>query len=399
MQALRLLAGTAFLAVAASAASAQSINLNEVYISELNTDTHEFYELVGPPSASLSGYMLLYVEGDTGTTQGRLKLAQDLSTFSLRPSGYFVIGDTNVTPDITIGSGGPPTANGIENGSATIYLVTTATPAAITALLNTDVRVAAGTTTVLPTLCTIVDIISVTDSGAGDQTFDGSVVVLPDPLFPTSVVPGIFRPCDAPAAWSLNAWLDFDPVATQPILPPTPGAKNVGCPIAPGTSFCEPNTGGVIACPCGNNGAAGKGCENSASTGGAMLNGTGSASTLGDTLVMTATGIASAGPSCLGFNQNLTSILLQGSSLLATGVVFGDGVRCFGGSLKRINVGASSGGTYTFGPGVLAQSTALGDPLVTGNTRYYLVYYRDACASFCPTTNFNATQGYQITWL
>ena len=398
MQALRLLAGTSILAVAASAASAQTISLNEVYISELNTDTHEFYELVGPPSASLAGYMLLYVEGDTGTTQGRLKVAIDLGTYSLRPSGYFVIGDSTLTPDITIGTGGPPTANGIENGTATMYLVTTTNQAAISALVNTDVRVAAGTTTTIPTLATIVDIIAVSDAGAGDQTMDGATVIGPDPLFPTSVVPGIFRPCDAPAAWSLNAWLDFDPLATSPVLPPTPGAKNVGCPIAPGTSFCEPNTGGVIACPCGNNGAAGKGCENSAATGGAQLSGTGSASTLGDTLVMTATGIASAGPSCVGFNQNLTSILLQGTTLLAAGVPFGDGVRCFGGALKRINVGVSSAGTYNFGPGVLAQSTALGDPLVSGDTRYYLVYYRDSCPTFCPSSNFDATQGYMITW-
>ena len=61
-------------------------------------------------------------------------------------------------------------------------------------------------------------------------------------------------------------------------------------------------------------------------------------------------------------------------------------------------MGASSGGIYSFGPGVAVRSASLGDPISAGSSRYYLVYYRDSCSAFCPGFNFNSTNGWRVIW-
>jgi hypothetical protein len=50
---------------------------------------------------------------------------------------------------------------------------------------------------------------------------------------------------------------------------------------------------------------------------------------------------------------------------------------------------------------VRARSTALGDPISAGSTRWYMVYYRDATVlGGCPATStFNATQAREVSWL
>lgn len=172
------------------------------------------------------------------------------------------------------------------------------------------------------------------------------------------------------------------------------------CEGLAGLAICEPGVNGVLSCPCGNAPSGpGRGCDNSLATGGAALSGSGIAQLSSDTLVMSATSIGQAGAFCTGAVTNVTSILLQGTTLLPTGLVFGDGVRCLGGTLKRINTSPSVAGTYQYGPGIAAQSALLGDPLSPGSTRYYLVYYRDACSSFCPSTNFNASNGLKVVWV
>ena len=92
-----------------------------------------------------------------------------------------------------------------------------------------------------------------------------------------------------------------------------------------------------------------------------------------DTLVFTAT----------GETTSATSVLLQGSNELATGVVFGQGVRCAGGQLKRMYLRAASAGAVTLpdfalgDPSISIRSAALGDPIPAGQSRWYSVYYRD----------------------
>ena len=164
-----------------------------------------------------------------------------------------------------------------------------------------------------------------------------------------------------------------------------------GCPNGP-VSHCF-GDGSIVACPCANNGLAGRGCDNSSATGGASLTSTGMISP--DTLVLTQQGEL---PTAL-------SIFLQGSQALGSPVAFGDGLRCAGGSLKRLYVKNAAAGTASApGPGdpsITAQSALLGDPLAPGATRVYQVYYRDPNLAFCPApqgNSFNVGNALRVTW-
>jgi probable HAF family extracellular repeat protein len=166
-------------------------------------------------------------------------------------------------------------------------------------------------------------------------------------------------------------------------------------PVSPMASFCHPGESGVIACPCANPpGASGRGCENSSHSGGAQLAATGVASLAADTLVFTTT---REKPTAL-------TILLQGPGITATGVAFGQGVRCVSGGLKRLYVKTASAGSITApGPGDLsvhARSAAAGDPIAPGTDRHYFAFYRDPIVlGGCPATStFNATQAGSVGW-
>ena len=163
------------------------------------------------------------------------------------------------------------------------------------------------------------------------------------------------------------------------------------------TSLCDPGVGGVIACPCGNPpSGSGRGCDNSAATGGASLSATGVAYLSMDSLVFTTS----------AEKPTATSIVLQGTASPVSGLVYGQGVRCVGGTLKRLFTKAASGGSITapnFGagdPSISARSAAKGDTIQPGQSRWYLVYYRDPTVlGGCPASStFNATQTGQIDW-
>jgi len=170
-----------------------------------------------------------------------------------------------------------------------------------------------------------------------------------------------------------------------------------GCNVGPASYLCDPGSAGTIACPCANPpSGSGRGCDNSSSTGGASINGAGSNSLGSPTLAFTTA----------GEKPSATSILLQGASTNPTGFVFGQGVRCVAGTLKRLYVKTASGGSITapnFGLGDLdipTRSSALGDPISAGQTRAYMVYYRDpvvlgGCSSF---STFNATNTASVNW-
>ena len=162
------------------------------------------------------------------------------------------------------------------------------------------------------------------------------------------------------------------------------------------TSFCFPGFEGVEACPCGNAPwATGFGCNNSADTGGARLVGSGTPSSIADTMVLTSHGMP---PTAL-------AIFNQGQSALDAGVTFGQGVRCVTGNLKRLYVKTASGGTASApgagDPSVSARSAALGDPIAVATTRGYYVYYRDPVVlGGCPSgSTYNATQAIEALWV
>lgn len=163
------------------------------------------------------------------------------------------------------------------------------------------------------------------------------------------------------------------------------------------TSVCDAGIAGVIACPCSNPPVGpGRGCDNSASTGGAILSASGAAYVSMDTLVFTTN----------AEKPTATSIVMQGNALAPNGLVFGQGIRCAAGTLKRLYTKTAVGGSITapnFGAGdptVSARSTTLGDTLQAGQSRWYFVYYRDPIVlGGCPAgSTFNATQTGQVMW-
>jgi hypothetical protein len=161
----------------------------------------------------------------------------------------------------------------------------------------------------------------------------------------------------------------------------------------PVTSFCLGDGSGAP-CPCGNSGAAGHGCENSVSTGGALLTSSGNPSLSADTLVLTSS----------GERPTSFSLFVQGDSLIPA-LNFGDGIRCVGGNLKRLYTRNAAGGAVTApqggDPSISARSSALGDTIPVQGTRVYQIYYRDPNPSFCPDppgSTFNVSNGLMVLW-
>jgi hypothetical protein len=179
-------------------------------------------ELLG--SGSLDNIMVLIVEGD-GAGAGTLDRAYNLTGNSIGGSGYFVLGTTDggATVDFSIGAN-----NAIENGTETFYLLDAASPAAVTALVATDLDADNDGTydaTTIASLGTILDIVAMTDGNVGDLVYDSAPTRGPDGsgFFPA----GIFRTGNYPGDWCNAAFLDFDDVANLNV-PRTPGAANPG---------------------------------------------------------------------------------------------------------------------------------------------------------------------------
>jgi hypothetical protein len=126
------------------------------------------------------------------------------------------------------------------------------------------------------------------------------------------------------------------------------------------------------------------------------LSASGSAYLSADTLVLTTSAELSSA----------TSVVMQGNAPDASGVVFGQGVRCAGGSLKRLYTKHAVGGdtmapdSAAGDPPISARSAALGDLIQAGESRWYLVYYRDPIVlGGCPAgSTFNATQSGAVLW-
>jgi len=157
--------------------------------------------------------------------------------------------------------------------------------------------------------------------------------------------------------------------------------------INPPTTLICFGDGTSGACPCSNQSAVGanEGCLNSAGLGGKLVS-TGGTSITCDTFQLCASQLT--GANC---------IFLQGSAVPVGPFNFGDGVRCIGGSLRRLAVvpvtsaGACLGGLGTVGIHTLGQIT-------TPGTYGYQTYYRDP-ANFCTAFTYNITNGVQATWV
>ena len=86
------------------------------------------------------------------------------------------------------------------------------------------------------------------------------------------------------------------------------------------------------------------------------------------------------------------------------GALYGQGVRCVHGLLKRLYVKTAVAGSITApqtgDPAVHLRSAQRGDPIQAGQSRFYAVYYRDPNIPFpCDSSrNFNITQTQGVLW-
>jgi subtilisin family serine protease len=177
----------------------------------------------------------------------------------------------------------------------------------------------------------------------------------------------------------------------------TGGILNLAEAVAPGSTMAGVNycSGGVgdptvtTPCPCANQGAPGNGCKNSTDYAGSRLGSSGVPAL--DNVVFTTSGEIAAA----------LSIVIQGDANAPSGLVFGDGLLCAVGNLKRLYTKTAVNGSITAPEvgdlSVKSQSAVLGDTILPGSTRYYEVYYRDANLTFC-APGFNATNAQAINW-
>lgn len=155
-----------------------------------------------------------------------------------------------------------------------------------------------------------------------------------------------------------------------------------------GATFCA-GDGTATPCPCGSNGASGHGCPSSLSASGAWLTASGTASLAADSVKLWGAGLPS-GP----------GLYFQGTTQLAGGAgsLFGDGLRCVGGTVIRLGVVSAAASTSTY-PSVAPNDAPVhARGLVAPGTYHYQLWYRDADANYCTSSTFNLTNGVSVTW-
>jgi hypothetical protein len=114
---MRKLTYVLMLAVMAGfAGTASAAIINEFVANDISTDDYEFIELCGQPYESLDGLTVVLIEGE-GTGSGIIDRIIPLTGYAISASGYFVIGDPLVSPDLEMATGF------IENGGNNILLL------------------------------------------------------------------------------------------------------------------------------------------------------------------------------------------------------------------------------------------------------------------------------------
>jgi hypothetical protein len=160
-----------------------------------------------------------------------------------------------------------------------------------------------------------------------------------------------------------------------------------GCRVTALSSF-PTLCGGAAACPCGNSndGSSGvAGCRNSASSGGAALAAGGSSSA----------GTGDLGLVVSGLPAGSVGVFFQGNQALnaGQGVLFGDGLRCVGQGVRRLEVfAAGSAGTAASTTNIAVRGAA-----AAGVTRHYQAWYSDPAGSPCGA-GFNLSNALSVAW-
>ena len=231
-----------------------------------------------------------------------------------------------------------------------------------------------------------------TMSTCAGATFDTKIAAYPSGGCPTS---GSALACNDDAC-SLQSSIDIPVTAGTTYLLQVgtfPGAAGgagsfditLGGPPSLGTPYCFGDGSGT-ACPCGNTGAAGRGCANGTGSGGALLSASGSASVGAANLVLAGTGAEPSQP----------GLYFQGDNTVngGAGITFGDGIRCAGGNVARLQVVIADAN----GDSATTVNVASQGGVAPGDVKRYQWWYRSPTASPCGT-GFNLSNGLEITWL
>lgn len=143
-------------------------------------------------------------------------------------------------------------------------------------------------------------------------------------------------------------------------------------------TFCDASDNALASCPC-SPGTPVAGCDNAASTGGVQAEVSAFNPTLSQATI-TCTGFPAMGAP--------TAILLRGTDLLSSPVVFGDGLRCVDVPVVRLAASTALSGTslHTFGHGAGAGAF------------HYQAWYRNTPGGFCTPNAFNTSNGVTLTW-
>jgi hypothetical protein len=168
-----------------------------------------------------------------------------------------------------------------------------------------------------------------------------------------------------------------------------------GCQPPVGALFClGDGQAPTTACPCGNHSptADGAGCLSSLGVGG-RLRATGNPSITDD-------GDGTASVTLLG-NQmpNSSCLYFQGTTRHngGNGAAFGDGLRCAGGSIIRLDTEANVSGASQYPNPTQPTPISIRGNVTSPGTRTYQAWYRNA-ANFCTAATFNLSNGLEITW-
>jgi len=156
-------------------------------------------------------------------------------------------------------------------------------------------------------------------------------------------------------------------------------------------SYCFGDLGLGAPCPCGNDNDGSvplSGCANGIFASGAQLTGWGEPSLSADTLVLATTGLE---PSNSG-------LYFQANNDLSPGLVWGDGLQCAGGQLKRLGVRFSDPAGTSDTSGFAQPISVKAGNILAGDTKYYQCWYRNPLGSPC-ASEFNASNGLAVTWL
>ena len=122
------------------------------------------------------------------------------------------------------------------------------------------------------------------------------------------------------------------------------------------------------------------------------MSGTGTASLANDTLQL----------SCvlLPFDAGATGLLFQGTLQEASGagVIMGSGLRCVGGSIRRLGTKSLASGGLQFGQPVGDTALHLRGQISVASTVHYQVWFRDNAFTGCAQPNYNFSNGLSVTW-